>query len=67
MYFSRKFYIYPMNWMNNADSRIYIYIYIYYKYFFIRMVMRISHGNLTSIWKSFEQYGYICSAEVLYR
>ena len=63
MYFSRKFYIYPMNWMNNADSRIYI----YYKYFFIRMVMRISYGNLTSIWKSFEQYGYICSAEVLYR
>lgn len=65
MYFSRKFYIYQVNWMNNADLRIYIYI--YYKYFFIRMVMRISYGNLTSIWKSFEQYGYICSAEVLYR
>lgn len=34
---------------------------------FIRVAIRISHGNLTSIWKSFEQYGYICSVEVLYR
>ena len=24
MYFSRKFYIYQVNWMNNADLRIYI-------------------------------------------
>ncbi len=33
---------------------------------FIRVAIRISHGNLTSTWKGFEQYGYLVEQN-LYR
>lgn len=33
---------------------------------FIRVAIRISHGNLTSTWKSFEEYGYLVEQN-LYR